>query len=269
VAVDLADSGAAVPEAAAPVAAGSNKEFTMENPVPQNTIDEFVRRARDAAAANLEVIMLYGSAASGEYQPEFSNLNLLCVLRETSIESLSLLHGLIKWWDGQKQPPPLMMTRSELRCAADVFPIELIDMQQHRRVLFGDDPLEGLTISAEHHRTQVEYELREKLILLRQHVIRAAGNEKRLQEILLRSVSSIATLFRHALMVSAAGTPLKNREAIQALAKQVGFDPAAIEQALDIRQRKSPSRKLDIRELLAKYMSAVEQVIVAVDQAKC
>ena len=48
---------------------------------------------------------------------------------------------------------------------------------------------------------QVEYELREKLALLRQHLLLALGNDSRMWELLLRSVSSFATLFRHALMV--------------------------------------------------------------------
>ncbi len=44
-------------------------------------------------------------------------------------------------------------------------------MQQHHRVLFGLDALlTGLQIPMDLHRVQVEYELREKLILLRQHI---------------------------------------------------------------------------------------------------
>ena len=69
------------------------------------------------------------------------------------------------------------MTRDELERSADVFTIELLDMQQHHRVLFGEDVLKGLQIPMDLHRVQVEYELREKLILLRQHILLAAGND--------------------------------------------------------------------------------------------
>lgn len=237
--------------------------------VPEKTINELVQRARDAAGANLESVILYGSAVSGEYHSAFSNLNLLCVLRETSLAALAALKPAIKWWDAQKQPPPLLMTRSELRCSADVFAIELTDMQQHHRVLLGDDPLTGFEISRQNHRAQVEYELREKLILLRQHVAIAAGNEKRLQDLLLRSVSSISTLFRHALLVTGSADVSSNRDAIRQLAQKVGFDPVPIEQALDIRERKSESRTLNVPDLLAKYLSAVEQVIAVVDATQC
>ena len=58
------------------------------------------------------------------------------------------------------------MTRQELERSTDVFTIELLDMQQHHRVLFGEDVVQGLQIPMHLHRVQVEYELREKLILL-------------------------------------------------------------------------------------------------------
>ena len=51
--------------------------------VAEKQLNEFVSRTRQAAGDNLQSVVLYGSAAAGEYQPEFSNLNLLCILRET------------------------------------------------------------------------------------------------------------------------------------------------------------------------------------------
>jgi hypothetical protein len=234
--------------------------------VPEKTIDEFVRHARDAAEANLESIILYGSAATGEFDPEFSNLNMFCVLRDTSLTALQALQPLVKWWDGQKQPPPLLMTRAEFAASADVFSIEYMDMQQSHRVLFGDDVLVGLQISPSLHRNQVEYELREKLILLRQHVTLAAGNEKRLQDLLLRSVPSIVTLFRHA-MIALGNRSANKRETIQALADQLGFDPSPLYEVLDVREHKGQGRKVDVNALLANYLIAVEKVIAAVDQA--
>ena len=236
--------------------------------VPEKTINEFLRRVQQAAASNLESLILYGSAVSGDFNPEFSNLNLLLVVRDPSLAALQALEPAIEWWTGQKQPPPLIVTARELGCSTDVFPIEFMDMQQHHRVLFGDDPIAGLQISPQLHRNQVEYELREKLILLRQHVILAKGKETRLWDLLLRSASSIVTLFRHA-HIALGNASLPRRDAVRALGDQVGFDASAVEQVLDLRERKMDSRKLDVRDLLSKYLASVEQVIAAVDQAEC
>jgi hypothetical protein len=147
-----------------------------------------------------------------------------------------------------------------------VFTIELLDMQQHHRVLFGEDVVKSLSIPANLHRVQVEYELREKLGLLRQHFLIASGNDSRLWEVLLRSVPSFATLFRHALIVLGDDAPVGKREAVQALAKRVGFDPSGILQVLDVRERKSNRKQFDATDVFSRYLTGVEQVTAAVDK---
>jgi predicted nucleotidyltransferase len=234
--------------------------------VPDKTINEFVTRLRAAAGPNLESVILFGSAVAGDFHPEFSNVNLFCVIRESSFAALLALAPAVKWWDAQKQPPPLFMTREEIARSADVFTIELLDMKQHHRVLFGEDVLQNLSIPANLHRVQVEYELLEKLSLLRQHLLLAAGNDSRQWELLVRSVSSFATLFRHALIVLAHDAPVGKREAVEALAKRVGFDASAILQVLDVRERKADRKQFAVANVFARYLAALERVAAAVDK---
>src|SRR5712671_6033321 len=111
--------------------------------VAEKQLDEFVRRIRQAADENLQSVVLYGSAAAGDFNPEFSNLNLLCILRETSFAKLSDIVPVVEWWHRHKHPAPLVMTWEELEHSTDVFSIELLDMQQHHRVLLGDDRFTG------------------------------------------------------------------------------------------------------------------------------
>lgn len=233
----------------------------------EKTIDEFVKRMREAGGANMESILLFGSAVSGDFHPGLSNLNLFCVLRETSFEALRALTPAAKWWDRQKQPPPLCMTHHELHRTVDVFTIELLDMQRHHRVLYGQDVLNDLKIPMNLHRVQVEYELREKLVLLRQHILLASENESRLWELLQHSVSSLLTLFRHALIALGEDAPATRREAVQALGKHLDFDAAVFLRVLDVREKKAAAKKADIRDLASRYLAAVEKVAAAVDAA--
>src|SRR5580698_1801484 len=233
----------------------------------QAKIDEFVKRIREAAGPNIESIILFGSAVAGDFHPGLSNLNLLCVLRDSSFTALQSLAPVAKWWDSQRQPPPLCMTRTELERSTDVFTIELLDMQQHRRVLLGEDVVRDLQISMHVHRVQVEYELREKLILLRQQVLLASGNGARLWDLLLRSVPSFGTLFRHALIALGETPPPGRREAVDALSMRLGFDLSAIHRALDVREQKADRKKIDVNDLAARYLAAVEKVTAAVDEA--
>src|SRR5229473_6953642 len=234
--------------------------------VPEKMINDFVSRLRTAAGANLESVILFGSAVAGDFHPEFSNVNLFCVIRDSSFAALQALVPAVKWWDSQKQPPPLFMTRDEIARSVDVFTIELIDMQQHHRVLFGEDVVQGLSIPANLHRVQVEYELREKLALLRQHLLLASGNDLRMWELLTRSVSSFVTLFRHALIVLGHDAPVGKREAVQELSKQMGFDASGILQVLDVREKKSDRKRLEVADVFSRYLAALEHVTAAVDR---
>ncbi len=234
--------------------------------VPEKLINDFVTRLRAAAGANLESVILFGSAAAGDFHPEFSNVNLFCVIRDSSFAALQVLSPAVKWWDSQKQPPPLFMTRDEIEHSTDVFTIELLDMQQHHRVLFGEDVVKGLSIPAKLHSVQVEYEMREKLALLRQHLLLASGKDSRMWELLLRSVSSFATLFRHALIVLGHDAPVGKREAVQALSKQIGFDASGILQVLDVREGKSSRTQFNVADVFSRYLTALEKVTAAIDK---
>ncbi|HEY1660038.1 MAG TPA: nucleotidyltransferase domain-containing protein [Candidatus Sulfotelmatobacter sp.] len=228
--------------------------------------DEFVAKAREAAKDNLLSVILYGSAAGEDFHPEYSDLNLFCVLRDASFAALHALAPVVKWWDRQRQPPPLFVTREEVQRSADVFSIELLDMKQHHRLLFGEDILKELVIPTTLRRVQVEYELREKLALLRRHLLLAQGKDKLLWETLTQSISSFVTLFRHALAVLGQEAPFSKRETVKLLAEKIGFDPSGFLHVLEVREHRVKPKELDVGEVFSHYLAAVTQVTDAVDR---
>jgi predicted nucleotidyltransferase len=227
---------------------------------------EFVEKLRDAAKDNLVSVILFGSAVAGDFHEEYSDLNLFCVLRDGSFAALQAVAPVAKWWDKQKQPPPLFLTREEIERSTDVFSIELMDMKEHHRVLFGDYVLKDLKIPTTLHRMQVEYELREKLSVLRRHLLLASGNNARLWELLTRSVSSFATLFRHALIVLGHQAPAGKRDAVKMLADKIGFDASGFLHVLDVRELRVKSKELNVTDVFSRYLTALEQVTAAVDR---
>jgi len=233
--------------------------------VPEKQIGEFVERLRAAAGANLKAVILYGSAAAGDYVPEYSDVNLLCVLEETSFAAIAALGPTVEWWARQKHHAPLLLTTDELRRGADVFSIEFLDMQQYHRLLWGEDVFKGLEIPMKLHRAQVEYELREKTILLRQRLLAASGDAAAKWHLLLRSVSAFGTLARHALIATGDTRAASKREAVQRLAAKSGFDPSPFFQLLDLREGRLERKDLVLDELFARYLAAVERVTMAVD----
>jgi hypothetical protein len=159
-----------------------------------------------------------------------------------------------------------VLTREELERSTDVFSIEFLDMKQRHRVLFGEDVLSGLQIPMHLHRAQLEYELREKLILLRERLLLATRDKKQLWELMLSSLSTFTTLFRHGLIALGEMPPKAKRDVVQALAARTPFDASAFLQLLDIREHKADTKQFDVTDVFARYLTAVQQVTAAVDK---
>jgi hypothetical protein len=234
--------------------------------VPEKQINDFVERLHEAACGNLESVILYGSSVAGDFHPEFSNVNLLCVLRDTTFQHLQMLSAAVNSWTSKGQPPPLFVTREELLRSSDVFPIEVFDMRQHHRVLLGEDVLGNLEVPMNLHRIQVEYELREKAIVLRRGLLMAGKDQKQLRDLLLRSVSSFVTLFRHALIALGQEAPIAKRQGVQRLGEHLKFDPGPVLQVLDVRERRTKADDLNVKDVCARYLAVIEQVTSAVDE---
>jgi hypothetical protein len=233
---------------------------------PEKLIEDFVGRMRGAAGTNLVAAILYGSVAAGDYVADYSDVNLLFVLRDTSFASIAAFGPVIEWWGKQKHRIPLLMGAEEMRRSADAFSIEFLDMRRHYRVLWGEDVLKTLEIPMRLHRAQVEYELGEKTIVLRQGLLAASGRDEAKWDLLLRSLPAFGTLFRHALI--ALGDPGEGtkREAANILRDKTGIDTSVFGQLIDVRENRVQRKSLKVDEMFARYLKLVEQVTVAVDK---
>jgi predicted nucleotidyltransferase len=237
----------------------------MANHKHTELTNEFVSRIRAAAGDNITSVILYGSAAEGEFHPEYSDLNLLCMVRDSSFALLAKIAGVAEWWRGKKHHPPLILTSEELRASAAVFSIEFIDMKQRYRVLYGEDVLQSLRVPMAFHLFQLRYELREKLVLLRQHLLLAANKDKQLWEVMLHSLSSFTTLFRHVLVEMGEQGRKHSREAVTELSTRLNFDASPFVQLMDLRAQKFDRKQLPVAGMVERYLSAIETVAASVD----
>jgi len=229
-------------------------------------LSELVERLKSPSARNLKAVVLYGSAVTGEFLAKHSDLNILCLVERAAAADLEQLHSAAEWWMRQGNRAPLVFTLEELRRSADIFSIELLDMKQHHRMLLGEDFLEGMEIPLRLHRVQVERELREGWLRLRQAVLAAPRKKKVHLNIMLSSVAAFCALFRHALF--ALGQPMLagKREAVDGLASLAGADPSAFHAVLDFREGKRKESPIDIEATLQTYLEFVEVVTNEVDR---
>ena len=100
----------------------------------------------------------------GDHHAKFSDLNVLCVLKEITPRELGEGEPILRWWREHKHPSPLLMSEEEVHNSADCFPIEFRDMKDRRKVLYGPDVIADVKVDAKYYRAQVEHELRAKLV---------------------------------------------------------------------------------------------------------
>jgi hypothetical protein len=231
----------------------------------ETKLTDLVSRMKEFAAENLESMILYGSAARGDFKEGHSDLNVLCVLRSVAARELTRVTPVVHWWcKDQNEPAPLFFTAEELRQSADVFSIELLDMQDGRRVLYGTDVIDGIPVPMNLHRVQVERDLRTLLLKLRQHYLLTGQKESELRAAEAKSASSVFALLRHALIAFDEEPPVSAPEVFARIAALTGADAEAFAAAFKLRDRHAHVD--DVARSYEKYLNALTVVISALDK---
>ena len=227
-------------------------------------LTELVNRLKELAASNLHSVVLYGSAARGDFHQDHSDLNVLVVLGSVAGPDLRRVSLAVKWWiNDQREPAPLFFTEEELARSSDVFAIELLDIRDAHRVLYGKDPVAAIKVPMNLHRVELEHELRTTLLKLRQHFLLAADRPGELTAVLIKSTSSVITLFRHVLIAFNEAAPATRQEIVSRTAALTGADISALNIALQLRE--SPESGHDITAVYSSYLQTLAKVIAALD----
>lgn len=231
----------------------------------EQQISQFLERFKKAFGADAVSLILYGSAAGREFNDKYSDLNLLCVLREVGPAQLAESESLFRWWLDRGNPAPVLMSEAEVAASTDCFPIEYQDMQHCRRVLFGRDLIEGLVIDRSFYRAQVEYELRTKLLRLRQKAAGSQHDKPLLTRLMADSVSTFLVLGRHGLLLAGQPGGETRRDTAALLGQHFAMDVEPFETLLDLREEKKKPASVDAAPLFARYLKGIVQLVDAVD----
>ena len=230
------------------------------------TPEELVKQLESAIPGRLCSVVLYGSAAAGDFVPGTSNYNVLVVLDRLGLAELNALTKPALQWAKAGNRPPLLFDRCQLKASAEVFPIELLDIRQSRRVLWGEDPLADIAIDHEHLRLQLERELKTKLLSLRGHYLLTGGRPKLIVELLTSSIAGFLVLFRAALRLFQEEVPAGKIDALRLLTQHIRFDPQPLLEIDALKHRRRKPREIVPQTLFESYLTTIEQVVEAVDR---
>jgi hypothetical protein len=203
---------------------------------------------------------------AGDFVEGSSNYNLLAIVEPLGITELDAASPAVVAWNRAGYPTPLFFTPQQLAESLDAFPIEMLDIQQSRRVLWGADLLAEWRADPIHLRRQVQRELNGKLLRLRGRYLLTAGKPKAVADLMLRSLSTFMVLFRAALRLQQKEAPETKLDSLRALSRHITFDVTPFERLFEYKQRSDKARSALPDVLFSSYLAAIEHVADAVNR---
>ena len=234
----------------------------------RHQFEAFIDDLKTTHGRNLASVILYGSAAAGDFIPQQSNYNLLIALHRITPADLRNAHASVREWHRLGHPVPVYFPVAELNEAADVFPIEFHQMEAARKVLYGSDVLESVRVSDANLRHQTEYELRSKLVQLRRQYIPASASVDGLKTLMAESFTSFAALFRAVLLLHGVEPPATKHEVVAITIEHLRLDGGVFEKIINIRKNNFAETldEVEANRLFGEYMEQIEKVIDSVDK---
>jgi hypothetical protein len=173
--------------------AGSSRIHAPHTALPElatppevtEALQKYRQQIKQAAGTALACLAVYGGVVRGRYQPQRSDINVLLVIAEASIELLQNLSPILTAAWREIRLEPFLLTRKELPRAAVLFPTKMLDIRRFHRLLDGEDLLSGLEIRQEDICLRLEQELRNLAMRLRRRFLSIEQDEQAMRQALL------------------------------------------------------------------------------------
>jgi predicted nucleotidyltransferase len=231
------------------------------------TPHEFAHQLEKDCDGNVESVILYGSAVGGDFSKEYSDYNLIVILKDPSPTRLAQTGPLVRKWVKKGNPAPHFFDPQHIEKSRDVFPLEFIDIADRHEVLFGTDPFKDMKINRANLRHQCESELKGKLLYLRAFYSLNCHKPKRVAQMMLRSLPGFIAVFRGVAHLIGQTPEKEARQLIEQLSKQIDFNPTPFMDLLAVREGITflPRREEAI-SAFEKYLTEIATITNYVDK---
>lgn len=240
----------------------------MKEPnLPDNikkVVGKLVRNLQDTYGEDLISVILYGSGASGEYVQRNSNINIVIILKDASLGSISKTSKFINRREFSAISP-IFLTEDYMRRSTDVFPIEFIDMKENNIVLYGKDILKDVNIDIKNLRFQCEQELKSKIINLKKIYLRVT-NEAALKKLLFKSFTSGIHILRNLVRLKGREPAYAKKEALNEISREFGMDLTALQKISDARNNHVKLNFKETDDLFTRFVETLEAITDKIDR---
>lgn len=233
---------------------------------PEVVFEEFAADYQEIFSGDLLSVILYGSAARGEYVYKKSDLNFLIVLTDRGLSNLPKTLPLVEKWRKRAVAIPLFLNEAYLTTSLDSFPIEFFNITAHYKLVYGHDLIKGLTIQRSDLRRECERELKGKLLHLRQAYFITRGKRKELHKLFAVSFKSFFPLLPVILELIGVPVPDKRKEMMEIIIQKCQLQGTVFKQLWEIMEQKKVLPEDETVLFWQRYVDQIQQLGIFVDR---
>ena len=201
-----------------------------------------------------------------EYGTEGEPHNLLLVVEELDFDTLEKMKPLVIKCKKETKRVPLLFTEEELKDGLDVFPLEFLDIKYPHELLLGTDIIGGMEPDKKNVRRQLEFELRSKLIHLRENYM-WIRKPKQLRALLQSAIPSLMPLFYGLLFLKNVKPPTKLEPLFKLVSKNYKVKLDVLRKVRALEEKRASEEELkkytkDLITFLTKLGETVDEMKV-------
>jgi predicted nucleotidyltransferase len=226
----------------------------------------FCGSLHEALGRELAAVVLYGSAARGDWDARTSDINVMVVLHHAKLPQLSAIIAPLDVAQRAGAVRPMVVTLRDLERSSDVFPLRFLEIQRAHVMLWGEeDPLDAVDIAWDELRLDVEQAIKNLLWKLRQRYLLDAHRPERLGAALIKGIDTFWLSMGALMFLEDGQWWVSGKEKIaQAMVRELEVDQQLIEKLEALRRGQLEPTPEQTRTLFDHFLRLVE---LAADRA--
>ena len=226
-------------------------------PEVQSLIQTYVKRVGGALGSAVHSIILYGSAARGEYLDGHSNINVLLAILQVDGDVLRKLTPVVSKWR-KDHVDSLVLTSDELQHWAAQFPLEFGDLLEEHVLLAGRDPFVGYRPDPKATVEAGIREVRANLIRLRQRFLEGGATNESAVILIPLSVTSLGACMRGLLRAWDVPATHRTDAVVRAICERLALDPSPFLEGWALRCGHISPGPLEVPRLFDRYIAGLQ-----------
>lgn len=186
----------------------------------EQSLETFVGAANSAFGEDLKSVVLFGSAASGDLRAT-SDVNLLLVLQGFAQESADKLREPLRLAHATVQLNAMFLLEDEVTEAVEAFAVKFSDIVFRHRVLYGSDPLAGVSATRESLKRRIAQVLLNLQLRLRERYIALSLREEQLAHLIADAAPPLRSAAASILQLEGQAEPT-SKQALEHIVHEAG-----------------------------------------------